>query len=98
MRSLKKVLLEGALLLSFIAVITGFISVICFVFAVTPAEAVANGGPKIPAGWEAGFFNHGSYIRWHVMSKHPIEFALSVVILGCGVFGVYYFKRKLGYK
>lgn len=64
-----------AVALFFVAVL----SIISFLFAITPEEALKSGLTPIPAGWEAGVFSHGTYYRWLTIAKHPILFGLSVI-------------------
>lgn len=34
----------------------------------------------MPADWEAGVMNHGSYYQWFTVSDQPILFMLSVAL------------------
>ena len=72
-----------------IAVITfvaGTCSILSFVFAITPEEAIER-GDSIPADWEAGVFNHGEYYRWYTIEKHPVLFIFSaMMVIGSSIF------------
>ncbi len=66
--------------IGFIGFFVGGFCIMNFMVAMTPEEAIARGYSPIPAGWEAGVFNHGSYIRWLLPENYPILF-LAIVIL-----------------
>ncbi|MBK9924532.1 MAG: hypothetical protein IPP66_04495 [Anaerolineales bacterium] len=79
--TLKRIYASGwlfffSLLLSFI----GGILVVNFHAAITPEQAPMQGYPPLPIGWEAGVFNHGEYIHWLTIQKHPILYAICLVI------------------
>lgn len=58
---------------------SSILSTICFLSAETPEQAAQKGWAKMPQAWESGVFNHGSYIQWYSIKKHPFLFVLSVV-------------------
>lgn len=71
----------------------GFIAVSGFLNAITPAEAVRQGQPPVPIQWEAGVWNHGGYLPWFTIRRHPALFALSVAAMLIGGFGLNWFKN-----
>ena len=68
---LKRVGLYVLEALCFIPLLAAFFSIVSFMAAKTPAEVVASGGPPLPATWEVGVPNHGSYYEWYAISNHP---------------------------
>ena len=72
------------------------LSTICFLFAETPEEAVKKGLAYMPLTWEAGVFNHGSYVQWLSLSKHPFLFALSIACIAIGGATIYYLDKRQG--
>ena len=71
----------ATIVLATIVLFPAFYWVVSFLVAVTPAEAVARGGPGMPSDWEAGVLNHGSYYEWYTISGHPFLFGISVFFL-----------------
>lgn len=55
-----------------------------FYTAETPAEAIALGYAPMPAHWEAGVFNHGSYYRWLLPENHPVILGFSILFFFVG--------------
>jgi hypothetical protein len=44
-----------------------------------------NACDSMPGNWEAGFYGAGKCFRWHLISRHPLEFAISlIVVIGAG--------------
>jgi hypothetical protein len=90
-----KLLVEGVAELGLALVFgSGILTTLCFIGAVTPEQGLQKGYPPMPAHWEAGFWNHGSYVQWPDMWKHPFLFALSVSGLLIGAFGLQWVQRR----
>jgi hypothetical protein len=54
-------------------------STLLFISAESPEAAAKSGYHwKIPDGAEAVVVNHGSYLKWYLLSLHPILFIISV--------------------
>lgn len=97
----------GRLLLEVFAVILfgcSVLSTICFLMAETPQQAaqkINQGfsycGALMPETWEAGVFNHGSYVKWYSLNKHPFLFIFSLAgIFISGVILCYLYKSGNG--
>lgn len=55
-----------------------------FFLALTPAEAIMQGYPAMPANWEAGVFvSHEKFYQWYLPQQHPLLFIASL-IMGIG--------------
>ena len=54
------------------------ISTLSFLAAETPQEAAQKGLTKMPATWEAGVYNHGTYYEWYSIKEHPFLFSASI--------------------
>jgi hypothetical protein len=70
------------------------IATLGFLFAETPEEAAKKGWAYMPQTWEAGVFNHGSYIQWFSLSKHPFLFALSIACIAISGFIINYLDKR----
>ena len=55
-----------------------FFSVVSFLAAETPEQALDKGQKPLPAGWSAGVMNHGEYYHWWTISQRPVFFAFSL--------------------
>jgi hypothetical protein len=90
-----KLLLAGLAELSLALLFgSGILTTMCFIGAVTPEQGLRKGYPPMPAHWEAGFWNHGSYVQWLNIWEHPFLFALSVSSLIIGAFGLQWVQRR----
>lgn len=49
-----------------------------FVTAETPEQAELR-GERMPAGWSAGVWNHGRYLRWYRIQDNPWLFAAGLL-------------------
>ncbi|MBL8077643.1 MAG: hypothetical protein JNM55_06760 [Anaerolineales bacterium] len=60
--------------------VTGFALLMNFLRALTPAEAIAQGYPAMPADWEAGVWDHGHFYQWYLPQNHPWLFVVSLIV------------------
>jgi len=73
--------------IAIVVFVIGAFSVLSFIFAITPQEAIERGMKPMPATWEAGVFNHGEYYRWYAIERHPILFMISaLMVIGPSIF------------
>lgn len=73
-----------------LAAFIGFFCVLNFIVAETPNQGLAQYGVEMPPDWEAGVMNHGRYIRWYLISRHPFAFAGAIAWLVGALAGIKY--------
>jgi hypothetical protein len=61
----------------------GFYLLMKFFLALTPAEAIAQGYPPMPSGWESGTWGGGHFSQWYLPQYHHVLFIVSL-IMGLG--------------
>jgi hypothetical protein len=64
-----------------------------FLLALTPAEAIAQGYPAMPADWETGVWSHGNFYQWYLPQNHPVLFIISLIMGGGAI--IYIFTMLL---
>lgn len=57
--------------------------------AAKPIASLDLQGKVLPAGWEAAIPNHGNFLQGHLISSHPVAFALSIAVLLGSAFLLY---------
>jgi hypothetical protein len=76
-------------------VATSCLTTLFFIVAENPETAAKSGSHwPIPVGAEAVVSNHGSYIKWYLLSLHPILFLISVGGIFVGSFLINYMWKK----
>jgi hypothetical protein len=92
---MQKFLLLIAEILNLVLLAFFGISVMSFFAAITPAQAEYSHQLKMPASWEAGVLDHGSYYQWITIAGHPLLFVASLLGLALSFFGIAQFRSRL---